>query len=408
MTYRPYEPKKDRDAVLRIWREVGWIDSSKGEKAFDVYLSSGQVRVADVDGSPECMVNIGDGALHYLGEDIPACCVNGVTTSHIAKKQGLASRLLADALALYAQGGAEVAALGVFDQGFYDRLGFGSAAYEHWCTFDPAQLEIPVKARTPKRLGVEDWERVHRNRLARLRFHGAMTLSPAEITRAEMMWSDNGIGLGYVDDAGELTHHMWLTASSPEDGPYRVMWLAYQSGEQFLELLALIRNLGDQVTSIKMHEPGPVQLQDLLRHPFRMRRITRNAKDEQRMGASAYWQIRILDLPACIARLRVDAKPLSFNLHIDDPIESIGPDHADWRGVGGDYSVTLGPESSAVSGTDPELPTLHASIGAFTRLWLGVRSATGLSWTDALEGPPELLAALDGLRLPRPSSDWDF
>ena len=47
--------------------------------------------------------------------------------------------------------------------------------------------------------------------------------------------------------------------------------------------------------------------------------------------------------------------------------------------------------------------------GAFTRLWLGVRPATGLAITDDLHGPDDLLDALDErLRLPEPVADWAF
>ena len=70
---------------------------------------------------------------------------------------------------------------------------------------------------------------------------------------------------------------------------------------------------------------------------------------------------------------------------------------------------TLGPASSAEPGVDAGRPTLTASAGAFTRLWLGVRPATRLTVTDALAGPPELLEKLDyALRLPDPKPDWDF
>jgi len=71
--------------------------------------------------------------------------------------------------------------------------------------------------------------------------------------------------------------------------------------------------------------------------------------------------------------------------------------------------ITLGPSSRVESGTDADLPTLTASVGAFTRMWLGVRPATGLAMTDDLAGPPELLRALDlTLRLPDPKLDWDI
>ena len=71
--------------------------------------------------------------------------------------------------------------------------------------------------------------------------------------------------------------------------------------------------------------------------------------------------------------------------------------------------MSLGAESSCAEGHDASLPTLDASVGAFTRLWLGVRPATGLAVTDALNGPAPLLQALDEtLRLPEPQPDWDF
>ncbi len=37
-------------------------------------------------------------------------------------------------------GGAELAGLGMFEQGFYNKLGFGTLAYENWVSFDPANL----------------------------------------------------------------------------------------------------------------------------------------------------------------------------------------------------------------------------------------------------------------------------
>jgi len=408
MTFRAYRPDEDRAAVEAVWREVGWIDPEGDAEALGVFLESGRTVVAEVDGRAECVVNTDPGTLRYLDEEIQISCITGVTTSRIVRKRGLASRLTAHALATDAADGALLAALGAFEQGFYNQLGFGNGSYAHSCTFDPAQLTIEVDPRTPRRLTPDDWETVHRSRLARHRPHGGVNVLSPEITRAEMMWSENGFGLGYADEAGELTHHLWFSAKELEDGPYHVDWTAYRTREQFLELLALIRSLGDQVRSIRMSEPGNIQLQDLLREPFRMRKITRESPHEHRLTASAYWQARILDLPACIERTHLDGGPLAFNLALEDPIADRLPE-AGWRGTGGEYMVTLGPESSAVRGAAPSLPTLRASIGAFTRIWLGVRPATSLSWTDDLSGTPDLLAALDRvLNVPAPSPDWDF
>ena len=82
---------------------------------------------------------------------------------------------------------------------------------------------------------------------------------------------------------------------------------------------------------------------------------------------------------------------------------------SEWKGAGGEYVVELGRDSGAERGRDASLSTLKASINAFSRVWLGVRPATGLAVTDDLEGPRDLLEALDdAFRLPEPVRDWDF
>jgi hypothetical protein len=94
---------------------------------------------------------------------------------------------------------------------------------------------------------------------------------------------------------------------------------------------------------------------------------------------------------------------------LSDPIAAVLNGGEPWRGVGGDYVVTLGASSGAEKGVDRSLPTLTASVGAFTRMWLGVRPASALAITDELAGPPSLLDELDwALRLPDLHLDWEF
>ena len=410
MEFREYDPQRDKQAVHRIWREIGWIEKEKDEGAMDVFLDGSRNVVAEVNGEAECLVNTNSGTLRYLDEDLPLSGVTGVATSRIARKQGLASRLTAHALARDAAAGALACLLGVFEQGYYDQLGFGNGGYEHWCTFDPAQLDVTVKPRAPRRLGPDDWQAVHASRLARLRGHGACNLEAPEATRAEMLWSRNGFSLGYTDGpTGELIHHFWCSAKDVENGPYRIWWLAYRTREEFLEILALLKSLGDQVRLMKLREPPGVQLQDLLQQPFKMHQITEKSKYESKIDASAYWQARICDLPGCLDRTRLSGEGVRFNLVLSDPIDQFLDDDAPWRGIAGEYVVTLGSASSAEPGSDASLATLNASVGAFTRLWLGVRPATGLAWTDELSGPQDLLEQLDRvLCLPTPRPDWDF
>ena len=409
MEYRNYDPTKDKDAVHRIWREIGWLEKGK-EELVDLFVECGRALVADLDGEAECLVISAPGTIRYLDEDLPFSCITGVITSRIARKQGLASGLTAHIVAADAAEGALVSGLGMFEQGYYDQLGFGSGGYEHWVNFDPSSLNVEVKPRVPRRITTEDWEKAHAARLARFRGHGACNLAPPEITKAEMLWTENGFGLGYYDGPdGELTHYIWYGVKDVEPGPYYVNWMAFQTSDQFLELMALIKSLGDQVRLVRMREPQGIQFQDLLEQPFKQRQVSEKSRFESNMRASAYWQMRVCDLPGCMARTHLRGDEVRFNLRLTDPIERFLDDSAPWRGVAGDYVVTLGTSSNAEPGVDAALPTLTASAGAFTRLWLGVRPATGLAVTDALSGPRELLRALDcALRLPDPKPDWDF
>lgn len=407
MDYRYYQPERDKSAAHRMLKEAGWTEEGK-EEVNDLIMEAGRGLVIDLRGEPECMVITAPGAINYLEVDLPLSAVTGVITSYIARKQGLATQLTAHALAEEAAEGALVAGLGMFDQGFYNRLGFGTGSYEHLASFDPSTLLVGTKARVPHRITVEDWEAVHASRWRRRRYHGACSLKPTALTQAEMKFSE-GFGLGYYDDRGKLTHHFWGKAKD-EHGPYSIWWVAYQTPEQFRELMALLKNLSDQVYLIRMKEPPDIRLQDMLSQPFKVRQMTEKAKFESRMRAWAYWQARILDLAGCLAQTHLPGKEVRFNLKLHDPIAHyLAESDAPWQGISGEYVVTLGPSSSAEPGAAQDLPTLSASVGAFTRLWLGIAPASSLVITDELVGPTALLKKLDWLlRLPQPSLDWDF
>ena len=410
MTLRLYNEKKDKKAVQRIWRECGWLTKDKKElKAMDLFISTSRPWVAELNGEAECFVITTNGTIRHLMDDLPLCAVTGVTTSRIARKQGLAGRLTARALSDAVADGAMVAGLGIFDQGFYNQLGFGNGAYEHWVSFDPSTLKIDKHPRIPRRLSVDDWEIMHACRLKRIKTHGNCNLFPAEVTRSEMMWTENGFGLGYFDGPDDsLSHYMWCKARD-EHGPYSINWYAYQTYDQLLELLSLMKQWGDQVFAVRMDEPPGIQIQDLLNQPFRHRSISDKTKYENRISALAYWQLRILDLQGCLDHTHLRFGNLSFNLKLHDPIENYLDDDSSWKGLSGEYIITLGDSSQADNGTHPKLATLNASVGAFTRLWMGILPATSLSLTDELSGPPELLEELDWtLRLPIPRLDWDY
>ncbi len=150
MIIRPFDYEKDKEAAGRIWREVGWIEKDK-DKSIEYALSACDGMVAEIAGQAECIVVTLPGTVRYIEQDLRFCCLTGVTTSRIARKQGLAGKLAARAVANGAAAGALVSGLGMFEQGFYNQLGFGTGGYEIWVTFDPAQLTVDAHPRIPRR-----------------------------------------------------------------------------------------------------------------------------------------------------------------------------------------------------------------------------------------------------------------
>jgi hypothetical protein len=409
MELLPYVKERDRDHIMRVWRETGWLHPGS-EEMVDCVMEAGRAWVAEIDGAAEAEAATAPGTIRYLNEELPLTAVTAVSTSLVGRKKGLATRLTALALANEATAGALVAGLGMFEQGYYNRLGFGTGTYEHHLSFNPALLQVPVKARAPHRLSLGDWNIVHTARLKRMRGHGACSLTPALTTKAEVVEHPGNTGLGYFDgDEGSLSHFIWMGASEVERGPYSIRMLVYQSGQQFLELMALLKDLSDQIYGVRMREPFGIQLQDLIHQPFMNSRVSDNSPFESYNRAAAFWQMRILDLAGCLARTHLPGTNLQFNLVLEDPIASLLPtDHA-WKGTGGEYIVTLGETCNGIIGQNPSLSVLKATVNAFTRLWLGVRPASGLALTDNLVASPELLKALDwAFRLPTPVIDWAY
>lgn len=403
---RPYDRDRDLTAIDRIWREVGWLDTDDAIETLDRILEVSHVEVGMIDGSAECAVTWAPGSIHYQNTDLPLCAVTAVTTSLIARKQGFATTMTARALSQGAADGAAVAALGMFEQGFYDRVGFGSGTYEHMVQFDPTALALDhITYRRPQRLTVEDHGEMYEAMRRRNRSHGTVVLDPPEILHSECEWISNAFGLGYRDE-GRLTHFVFGRKSG-EHGPFRVSFIGYEEPSQLLELLRLLAELGDQVDTIRMIEPADVQLQDLLREPIGTSRRTEGAGQSTGIRSEAWMQLRVLDLAACVEARCWPGPPVRFNLSLSDPAPGIADDG--WEGVGGDYVVCIGDKSTLDQGADPDLDRIDASVNAFSRLWFGVRPASSLALTDQLAAPASLLGRLDEcLSLPAPRPGWDF
>ena len=405
---RGYDPARDFDAVHRIWREVGWIDDSDGNKAaLRRFGQMGDAEVGLIDGEAECFVHRTPGTIHYEDTALPLCAITAVTTSHVGRKQGFASTMTARALRSGAEAGAAVGALGMFEQGFYDRFGFGTGSYDHQLTFDPSSLRVAhVPYRTPVRVTPEDAADVQAAMAGRMKHHGAVVLDPVDLVAAELGWAENGYGLGYRDRDGRLTH-FFAGELKGEHGPFRINAIAYQTTGQLMELLRLLREPSDQIHSVTMVEPAEVQLQVLIDNPMRERHRSLKSELESGNRGIAWWQLRVLDLHACVAATEWSGAPVEFTLELSDPLAERFVEG--WRGIGGSYTVRVGTDAGVTNGATPGVPSLRCDVSAFTRLWFGVAPASSLAVTDRFDAPQELCGALDrALRLPPVIPGWMF
>lgn len=402
MIFRKYNPENDRAALLKIVKEVGWSKDS-----MEIYVTKGREIITELNGQVEAFCSSSLGNIQYLEEQIPFCEIGTMATSFLARRKKIAGKMTALKIAEDVAEGAAVCGLGMFDQGFYDKLGFGSGSYTHWITFPLKALKITGRPRTPIRLTVDDFELINESLHNRKRAHGSFACT-SDLIYGTM--ADGGLGYGYLDQKGKLTHHIWLSDANLLGGPLNIYWWSYQNEEQLFELLQLVKSLEDQIVSVKTMELPGLNLQDLLERPFHYSTLTENSKHQYKVSASAFWQMRILDLKKCISLTKLPFGSLEFNLKLADPIEKyLSNENVSWRGISGDYIVTLGKESVAHGGSNPKLPTLEASVGAFTRIWLGCDKVSRLKMTDDLKASEKLITDLDNiLSLPLPYPDHPF
>ncbi len=416
---RKMNPAEDVDAIVRLFRHAGWVSGStkdlfeKGsqhKKIVSGFCEEAEGYVAVHDKRIESYAQSHQGTIRQTDVTLPLCAVTGVICSYILRKQRATSRLLAHLLVQRACAGDAIAMLGVFDQGYYDRLGFGTNPYEYEFYIDPRTLQVDGPVRPPQEFSVKDVERIYHSRRKAHRIHGTCTVDSMAMLRGEMIFHDekNGFILGYTNDEGEITHHVFGTLEG-EHGPAYIPWMVYQTPEQLVELLCLIKGLSDQFYNFLIVQPPQIQLQDFLREPFRSVALSEGGKFAVKTEAYGFSQLRILDLEKTIGATHLSGETVSFNIQIDDPIRGLIPEEAAWRGLSGTYTVHLGEESSISSGTDNRYETVHMSINDFSRMIHGSVSPLKLKFMQKLDGSESLTQKLTRvLHLPEPHPFWLF
>ncbi|MCO4773107.1 MAG: sterol carrier protein domain-containing protein [Deltaproteobacteria bacterium] len=405
---RPYNHKRDLAAVHAIWDEIGWLhDCQNGKKGMKRFLRETVGIVEESDGRIEGHVGIRDGLLLHEGRWLPFSMVATVTSSLVYRVGGFATRATAAAVADAAERGAAASGLGMFDQGFYDRLGFGTGAPDHRVSLDPRTLRVPRLTRRAKRYGLQDIDRIQACKMASRRGHGATVFEGGGDTEAEMRWYDGAYVLGFEDDDGVLTH-CFSGVRKEEAGPDRIKWMAWQSREQLIELLSLLKSMADSLYGVRIGDPPGVCLLDLVDRPFESAEKRAKGAYHQPALSTAWEQWRILDPRAAFAGVRA-AGSTALTISLTDPIEQHLAAGRPWRGLTGPWTLRLGDSSSMEKGALAGAPVLTASVNALSRWWLGVRPASHLALTDDFDADDGLIEELDRCwRPPPPRNDWEF
>lgn len=407
----PYQPEAHETATLRNWKEIAWIDPDAKEKDTQVVarcLREWRTLIGLYNGSPEASSSWTPATIRIGTEDLSLCAITGVTTSRYARVEGLASRVTVAALQSGAQAGMAVAALGCFDQGFYNRFGFGNGPYIHVLRFDPATLRVDRLSRAPDRLDPEETGECHQARLRRFRMHGGVNIAAPIQTELDLFDSDNPLGVGFRNETGDLTHHMWLSGKDRENGPLSVGGASVSEPEQWLELLGYLRSLSSDIRLIRMPQPPGLQLSDVIHQPFRNMEVRFRGEYQMRFNMLPYYQLRILDLEAAIAALHIPGPERDLSVRISDPVAA--DFDSEWPGTSGDYRLTIGSPCRIQRMERPVSdPDIRAGIGAFSRWWAGILPASSLVLTDEFHADPATCALLDRRpAMPSPLPDWDF
>ncbi len=407
----PYDPEKHLEGSLTTWKDAGWLEKGKEDTAAEIFKASTGL-VGTVDDSVLALVLSNTGDLHHVLHEatLPFCSVSGVTVAFQGRKEGFGAALTAELLAIAAGKGAVCAGLGMFEQGYYDRVGFSNMPYWRNFYLRPSEIDLDGSMSSrPVRLEKEQWSEIHRSRTRRFRCHGSVNLEPVN-TMDTMLLAPGAFVMGFRDPSGELTHHICFTSCKGENGPLHTGWLAYRNRHQFHDLMLLLRSMGDQIDLIQLMEPPGIQLQSIVKKPLAQRR--RSFQDPLKrvdIRTLAWTQCRILDLKGAIDGMRCPGEPCSFSLTLHDPVEGFLDGSMAWRGCSGEYTVHLSENSFVETGHTGGSPLMRCSLNTFTKMWNGTARPAMLPFTDRVEASEELLMDLErALFMPEPSFDWDL
>ncbi len=119
----------------------------------EIFIKKGDSIVTEYNNEVEALVSSNYGKIQYLGNELNYSNIGEVITGLTVRNKGLGGQLTAVKIAQEAASGIHVTGLGMFEHGFYNKLGFGTASGNKVYSFSPSALKIDKKSfRIPIRL----------------------------------------------------------------------------------------------------------------------------------------------------------------------------------------------------------------------------------------------------------------
>lgn len=82
---RDFDLPADGKSLHRVWREIGWSDSKRSDRAVLKVFAEGSASVGTINDEVECAVLNQPDTMRLDHQDLPLCVVAAVTTSRIAR-----------------------------------------------------------------------------------------------------------------------------------------------------------------------------------------------------------------------------------------------------------------------------------------------------------------------------------
>lgn len=349
---------------------------------------------APEDADPLCVCRHHWFDARVRGEFHPTPGLAAVATPPENRRGGYVRRLIEASLEEYRERGARFSVLWPFRYRFYREYGWDTCNRSLIYESEPEALAFAADAvfdGAYERIEADDYERIEPVYEA----HGseyALTLD-----RDEDWWRHRVFRGGSTDpfvyawerDGEPRGYVIYSVEGEWGDRTLRVWKLAHVDHEAYLALLAFVYNHDSQVNEVRIREPEPERLLDLVPDP-----------EDVDCSFEDGPMVRIVDVAETLSRLSYPDEDARITLAVDDPLVDWNDGTFALEAAGGEAACEPTATDSGTDGTE-DRPDARLDVGALSQLVVGSRSAAELERVGRIEARSDDAIAALGRLFPR-------